>query len=109
MGATTSDRIRTTRCSISSGPNGNSALGRPMRLLLPPQRTMPAADGFKVRGSKFKVEFWRAVEEWVSSVYFHDNTISLLKSAIRDRLMSLRLSLKARSSVPLEVEGITPD
>ena len=41
LGSTTSPSSRTTRCSISSGPNGRVALSRPIRVDLPPQRMMP--------------------------------------------------------------------
>ena len=34
-------KIRTTRGKRNSPPNGSQALGRPIRLLLPPHRTMP--------------------------------------------------------------------
>src|SRR5215203_6680822 len=42
MGETTVPSRRTTRCSIVSAPKGSIALGSPMRLDLPPHRTMPA-------------------------------------------------------------------
>ena len=42
MGCTASPRIRTTRCNISSSPNGSQAFGRPIRRLWPPHKTMPA-------------------------------------------------------------------
>ena len=41
IGLTTPLKMRTTRCSITSWPNGSHALGRPMRLLWPPHNTMP--------------------------------------------------------------------
>ena len=40
-GETTVPSSRTTRCSIVSGPNGSSAFGDPIRVDLPPHRTMP--------------------------------------------------------------------
>src|SRR5947207_1437921 len=43
IGDTTSCRMRTTRCSMVSGPKGSSAFGVPMRVDLPPHRTMAPA------------------------------------------------------------------
>ena len=43
IGVTTEPSSRTTRCSMVSDPKGNIALGDPMRVDFPPQRTMPPA------------------------------------------------------------------
>ena len=41
MGCTTPPRMRTTRCNMTSSPNGSQAFDRPMRLLWPPHRMIP--------------------------------------------------------------------
>src|SRR6185503_19580906 len=49
IGETTDESTRTTRWSIVSGPKGSKAFEVPMRLDLPPQRTMPAEPGLEAR------------------------------------------------------------